>query len=154
MARPQNITITHPQSQLPTSPESPYWPNDSGRNSMHEASRNSSVSMPKGKRRFKSYRLRGPYEKPWLNDPNLNKTRYNNWIVTFFIVTGFILAGLVCFFSVRPYQSGPVRLVGWPLPHGGIHLTERQYCLVFEDDFKALDTSVWSHMVEVSALAV
>ncbi|KAJ9143842.1 Glycoside hydrolase family 16 protein [Pleurostoma richardsiae] len=86
--------------------------------------------MPKGKRRFKSYRLRGPYEKPWLNDPNLNKTRYNNWIVTFFIVTGFILAGLVCFFSVRPYQSGP-------------------YCLVFEDDFKALDTSVWSHMVEI-----
>lgn len=60
------------------------------------------------KRRFKSYRLRGEYEKPWLADPDMNKIKWNNWIVRSFILLGFILAGVACFFLVWPYRDGSV----------------------------------------------
>lgn len=61
------------------------------------------------KRRFKSYRLRGDFEKPWLSDPAMKKTKWNNWIVRSFILLGFILAGVACFFMVWPYREGSVR---------------------------------------------
>lgn len=60
------------------------------------------------KRRFKSYRLRGEYEKPWLSDPAMYKTKWNNWIVRAFIVLGFMLAGVACYFMVAPYKDGAV----------------------------------------------
>ncbi len=63
------------------------------------------------------------------------KTKYNNWIVLAWMMLGFALAALVCFLNVRQYQIGPM-------------------CLVFEDNFEKLDTSVWSHMVTVSTLAL
>ncbi|KAG5920344.1 hypothetical protein E4U53_003930, partial [Claviceps sorghi] len=59
------------------------------------------------KRRFRSYRLRGSYEKPWLSDPAMKKTKLNDWIVRAFILLGFILAGLSCFLTVWPYKQNP-----------------------------------------------
>ncbi|KAG5923836.1 hypothetical protein E4U42_004824 [Claviceps africana] len=82
------------------------------------------------KRRFRSYRLRGSYEKPWLSDPDMKKTRWNDWIVRAFILLGFMLAGLSCFLTVWPYRQKP-------------------YCLIYEDNFATLDKSVWSHEVQL-----
>lgn len=45
------------------------------------------------KRKFRSYTLREPYEKPWLADSNFNKTRVNNWIVLAFVFLGCVGAG-------------------------------------------------------------
>ncbi|KAH8879634.1 concanavalin A-like lectin/glucanase [Thozetella sp. PMI_491] len=83
------------------------------------------------KKRFKSYRLRGSYEKPWLKDPRMYKTKYNNWIVMGWVGLGFALAAVICVLNVRQYQIGPM-------------------CLVFEDDFQTLDSDVWSHLVTLN----
>lgn len=64
------------------------------------------------RRKFRSYRLRGPYEKPWLADAAVNKTRWNNFIVAGLIVLGFIGAGVISFFMIMPYKDLPV----WPRP--------------------------------------
>lgn len=99
--------------------------------SIYTSSRQSAATLPRAaKRKFKSYRLRGEYEKPWLADPAMKKTRWNNWIVTAWCLAGFAGAAVLCYTGVRQYQTGPI-------------------CLVFEDDFKTLDTSVWSHQVTV-----
>lgn len=99
--------------------------------SIYTSSRQSAATLPRAaKRKFKSYRLRGEYEKPWLADPAMKKTRWNNWIVIAWCLVGLAGAGLICFMGIRQYQTGP-------------------FCLVFEDDFKTLDTSVWTHMVTV-----
>ncbi|PHH64984.1 hypothetical protein CDD81_3621 [Ophiocordyceps australis] len=82
------------------------------------------------KHKFKSYRLRGPYEKPWLSDPAMKKTRWNNIIVSALILLGVIGAGVICFFTVAPYQNLP-------------------YCLVYQDNFDSLDPAVWSHEVQL-----
>ncbi|KAK3327786.1 concanavalin A-like lectin/glucanase domain-containing protein [Cercophora scortea] len=102
---------------------------DSPPDSVYATSRQSAQTLPRAaKRKFKSYRLRGPYEKPWLTDPAMRKTRWNNWIVVAFVLIGFTASALICYFGVRQYQPGPM-------------------CLVFQDDFRTLDTSVWSHEV-------
>ncbi|KAH7318592.1 putative secreted glucosidase [Stachybotrys elegans] len=82
------------------------------------------------RRRFKSYRLKGEYEKPWLGDPAVKKTRWNNAIVGAFIVLGFALAAVACFFMVWPYRSP-------------------EHCLIYEDNFETLDRAVWSHEVQL-----
>lgn len=102
------------------------------------------------RRRFKSYRLRGEFEKPWLADPAMNKTKWNNWIVRGFILLGLILAGVACVFLVWPYKDGPVSHVS------SVHLTKAlgnkrlpQYCLVYEDHFTSLNKDIWSHEVQL-----
>jgi hypothetical protein len=82
---------------------------DSPPESVYTTSRQSADTLPRAaKRKFKSYRLRGAYEKPWLADPAIRKTRWNNWIVVGWMLLGFIGAALICFFSVRQYLTGPV----------------------------------------------
>ncbi|KAG8412867.1 hypothetical protein J3458_013300 [Metarhizium acridum] len=82
------------------------------------------------RRRFKSYRLHGEFEKPWLADPAMNKTKWNNWIVRGFILLGLVLAGVACVFLVWPYKDGP-------------------YCLVYEDHFTSFNKDIWSHEVQL-----
>ena len=60
------------------------------------------------KHKFKSYRLRGEYEKPWLQDPNLKSTKWNNLIVCIFMFLGFLGAGGIAFSTVWPYRTGDV----------------------------------------------
>ena len=72
------------------------------------SSRFSPVSEPSGKHKFKSYRLRGDYEKPWLQDPAMKRTRWNNLIVGLFMLAGLAGAGVICFFMVWPYRAGSV----------------------------------------------
>ncbi|KAG6117482.1 hypothetical protein E4U13_001043 [Claviceps humidiphila] len=82
------------------------------------------------KRRFKSYRLRGPYEKPWLSDPEMKKTKWNDWIVRSFAILGGLLSILACILLVWPYRQVP-------------------YCLIYEDHFTTIDESVWTHEVQL-----
>jgi beta-glucanase (GH16 family) len=81
-------------------------------------------------RRFVSYRLKGEYEKPWLSDPALKKTRVNNFIVGSLILLGFAGAGVAIFLLSWPYRPG-------------------DYCMVFEDSFETLNKDVWSHEVQL-----
>lgn len=60
------------------------------------------------KRKFRSYTLREPYEKPWLADPNFKKTRVNNWIVLAFVFLGCVGAALYIYFTIQPYIPQPV----------------------------------------------
>lgn len=71
---------------------------------------------PAGKHKFKTYRLRGEYEKPWLADPAMKKTRWNNLIVGIFILLGFAGAGVICFVTVWPYRPADVSAVRFVLP--------------------------------------
>lgn len=81
-------------------------------------------------RRFKSYRLNGEYEKPWLADPALKKTRLNNIIVGCCIFLGWAGAALAIFFLAWPYRPEP-------------------YCMVYEDNFETLNKDIWSHEVQL-----
>ncbi|KAK0636224.1 concanavalin A-like lectin/glucanase domain-containing protein [Bombardia bombarda] len=109
----------------------PRW-SGSPEGSVYTTSRQSITTMPvAAKRKFKSYRLRGEYEKPWLTDPALKRTRMNNYIVMAWVILGFIGAGLICYFSYAQYQTGPM-------------------CMVFEDDFNTLDETIWSHEVTLN----
>ena len=74
--------------------------------SSHHLSPSSVDSSPR--RRFKSYRLRAAYEKPWLRDPNLGSTRWNDLVVCVFVLLGLLGAGGIAFVTVWPYRSGDV----------------------------------------------
>lgn len=89
------------------------------------------ASQPSAKHRFKSTRLRGDYDKPWLKDPALKKTRWNNLIVGTFMSLGIVGAGLICYFTSAPFK-------------------QKDYCLVYEDDFKTLNKDIWSHEVQLN----
>lgn len=97
----------------------------SGTPSMVETSSNNGNDFPfpetpSGKHKFKSYRLRGEYEKPWLVDPAMKKTRWNNLIVGIFILLGFAGAGVICFFTVWPYRPADVSSLPWILMECGL----------------------------------
>lgn len=66
--------------------------------------------VPTVKRRFKSYRLREDYPKPWLEDKDMKKTRWNNIIIGTLILLGFAGAGVVAFFMSKPYVQKDVSL--------------------------------------------
>jgi hypothetical protein len=49
--------------------------------------------------RFKSYRLKGRYEKPWETDPRLNKRSVGNWILRICIILGFGLSAFINYYN-------------------------------------------------------
>ena len=92
--------------------------NQNGRNASHlyGATPNESVegfyetySDMSSKRVFKSNRLQGEYEKPWLQNKAMKATRWNDLIVGLFILGGLAGAGVIGFFTVYPYVQGDVR---------------------------------------------
>lgn len=84
----------------------------------------------KEKHQFRSYRLVGEYERPWVTDKRMKRSKYNNLIVYIFMVIGFGVAGYICYTA---YASVP----------------KNDYCLILDEDFKTLDTSIWSHEVQL-----
>ncbi|KAF2099299.1 glycosyl hydrolase [Rhizodiscina lignyota] len=93
----------------------------------------SEIGRPK--RRFRSYRLKGDYERPWTQDPRMKKTRMNNWIVRIFIIIGVALSAFICYTAT------------WKV---GNH----KYCLILDEDFHTLDTNIWSHEVQIDGFGV
>lgn len=91
--------------------------NQNGRhaNHLYGATPNESVegfyetySDMSSKRVFKSNRLQGEYEKPWLQNKAMKATRWNDLIIGLFILGGLAGAGVIGFFTVYPYVQGDV----------------------------------------------
>lgn len=97
----QQATMTAPTPRISVEDAS-----SSCSSSSHHLSPSSVDSSPR--RRFKSYRLRAAYEKPWLRDPNLGSTRWNDLVVCVFVLLGLLGAGGIAFATVWPYRSGDV----------------------------------------------
>jgi hypothetical protein len=82
------------------------------------------------KHRFRSYRLVGKYEQPWLEDPRMRKTKQNSWIVYGGVAIGALLSAYICLSKIQA-------------------VTNHEYCLILDDDFRTLDTSIWTHEVQI-----
>ncbi|KZM27353.1 hydrolase [Ascochyta rabiei] len=80
---------------------------------------------------FRSYKLRGEYEKPWLKDKRFKKGRINDVIV----ITFFALGCIVCAYIL---YDGYVMAT----PPG-------EYCLVMDDDFKSIDSNNWGYEIQI-----
>lgn len=99
------------------------------------------------KHKFKTYRLRGEkMEKPWLTDPAMKRTRWNNLIVGTWILLGFLGSGGVAFWMVWPYRSIDVST---PVPCHIGRADGFQMCLVYEDSFETFNRDVWTHEVQL-----
>ncbi|KAL1955709.1 hypothetical protein VTO42DRAFT_8181 [Malbranchea cinnamomea] len=92
------------------------------------------VSQPV-RRKFVSYRLHGSYERPWLSDKKLKRTRVGNYIIWAFVVLGLGLSGLVNYMILRK-------------------VSKREYCLILDDQFSSLDTTIWNHEVQVGGFGI
>jgi hypothetical protein len=73
----------------------------------------STVTRPILKRRFKSYLLTGEYERPWLNDKRLKKSRTGNYIIWGFIVAGLALSGYINYSTVSKIPKHSVCSTGF-----------------------------------------
>ncbi|KAI9649850.1 hypothetical protein NHQ30_002432 [Ciborinia camelliae] len=92
--------------------------------------------VPPRQRRFKSARLIGDYEKPWLEkvstEGKRKKLSGRTWDSIIFwtsIAIGFGLGGIMCYIGFKS------------VPHNS-------YCLMFEDDFHNIDPSIWSYEIQ------
>ncbi|KAF7712667.1 Glucan endo-1,3-beta-D-glucosidase [Penicillium ucsense] len=88
------------------------------------------VTPNRPRRRFKSSRLIGEFEKPWL----LEKKRQWNWdSIIFYTCVGIALAisGYICWSA---YAEVP----------------KHEWCMVLDEDFATLDTKIWNHEVQLN----
>lgn len=111
-ASPANSHRGHPTEQDSSSStpwqRSPRHSGDGGPGTYTPYTYNSvahgaATPVPAPKRKFKSYRLREDYPKPWLEDKDMKKTRWNNIIIGTLILLGFAGAAVVAFFMSKPY---------------------------------------------------
>ncbi|KAL7423010.1 hypothetical protein Q5752_002308 [Cryptotrichosporon argae] len=103
----------------------------SGRSRQAGAARPAGTQNPDAKRKpFQSTRLKGEIYKPWLEkkDPAM---RWARWITIISIIIGLGAAGAICYDG---YASVP---------------SLGKTCLVLNDDFSTLDTSVWTREVRL-----
>lgn len=71
--------------------------------------RNSAADAMRSRKRFVSYRLRGEYEKPWLQDPKFKRTKINNYVIWGFVALGVAAAGAVAYLQIRGSLPTEVR---------------------------------------------
>ncbi|KAF4341366.1 beta-1 3-glucan-binding [Fusarium beomiforme] len=88
----------------------------------------SSYEISGPRRRFKSSRLQGEFEKPWLED----KKKQWNWDSTIFYTCIFIGLGIGGYLCWKETTSVP----------------NHEYCLVMDDTFQNLDN--WNHEVQMN----
>lgn len=80
-------------------------------------------------RKFKSARhTGGEYDKPWTIEKNPRR-KWERIIFWGSILIGFALGGLICYFA---YAS----------------VTNHEYCLVLDDEFKSIDGNTWSYEIQ------
>ncbi|RYN30502.1 hypothetical protein AA0112_g6665 [Alternaria arborescens] len=80
-------------------------------------------------RPFKSYRLRGEREQPWVDDPRMKKTKVGNWITFGFVFIGFAVSGYIMYTGVQEAQ----------IP---------DQCLIMEDNFEKIDPANWGYEIQ------
>ena len=81
------------------------------RPSSHQSLEIPSSTAPRAlvKRKFMSYRLRGDYEKPWINDKRLKRSRMGNLIIYGFIVAGLLMSAYINYNATEQVQRHNVR---------------------------------------------
>lgn len=60
---------------------------------------------------FKSYRLVGKYEQPWIDDKRLGRTRFNNYIVLVFIILALAASAVINWQKTTTVAKHEVSLV-------------------------------------------
>ncbi|KAG4439544.1 hypothetical protein IFR05_004984 [Cadophora sp. M221] len=81
------------------------------------------------RRRFKSSRLNGEFEKPWLD----KSKRGLNWdTITFYsaVLAAFCIGGYLLYDAY-------------------VKVPKHEYCLVMDDNFSTLDGNLWSHEIQL-----
>lgn len=98
--------------------------------------RRSSISVAASgpRRRFKSARLIGDYEKPWLEEwkPKGKKFQGRTWDSIIFwgcVGFGFLLGAFMCYLG---YSAVP----------------DNAYCLIFQDGFTDINTNDWEYEIQ------
>jgi len=89
----------------------------------------SASEIRKQPRPFRSYRLRGEREQPWVDDPRMKKTKVGNWITLGFIIIGFCVSGYIMYTGVQEAQ----------IP---------EQCLIMEDNFEKIDPANWGYEIQ------
>ncbi|ORY16517.1 glycosyl hydrolase [Clohesyomyces aquaticus] len=84
----------------------------------------------KAKHTFASYRLKGEYNQPWLDDKRIQRTKYSNWIVWLFVLLALCVSGYLSYDGAKGAKNG-------------------DYCLILDDKFDNIDPAVWSHEVQI-----
>ncbi|KAF4970251.1 hypothetical protein FZEAL_10086 [Fusarium zealandicum] len=82
------------------------------------------------RRRFKSSRLDGEYEKPWLHDSK----RRVNWDSVIFYASVIVAVGVgavICWLKIKDIPN-------------------QELCLILDDHFETLDKSVWNHEIQMN----
>ncbi|KAF1955282.1 putative beta-1,3-glucan-binding protein precursor [Byssothecium circinans] len=92
-----------------------------------------SVGQRKPNHEFKSYRLRGEYVQPWVDDKRLKRTKYGNVIVYGCIFIALCLSGYLTYDGAKTAATG-------------------DFCMIMEDHFdqNGIDESHWSHEVQIA----
>ncbi|CAI6331820.1 unnamed protein product [Periconia digitata] len=87
----------------------------------------------KPRHEFKSYRLKGEYVQPWIDDKRMKRTRFGNLIVYGMMFIALCLSGYITYDGANSAKTG-------------------EYCLVMEDNFDrgGLDESHWTHEVQMA----
>ncbi|KAK1908238.1 hypothetical protein P3342_013558 [Pyrenophora teres f. teres] len=87
------------------------------------------ADLRKQPRPFKSYRLRGEREQPWVTDPRMKKTKVGNWITFGFIMIGVVVSGYIMYTGVQEAQ----------IP---------DQCLIMDDHFEKIDPANWGYEIQ------
>lgn len=90
----------------------------------------SGVRQP-ARRQFKTYKLNGEYERPWLGDKRLKRTRVGNYIIWGCIAAGIVVSAYLNYAATKK-------------------VSKHEYCLVLEDKFTSLDTKVWNREIQIN----
>ena len=99
-------------------------------------------------RKFKSARLVGLYEKPWLQDRSYKKReRFDKVILGVCAFIGFAIAAVICWTEWNKLPVYDARSSRFRQPSS--LLIAVQYCLVLSDNFATIKDSVWTHEVGV-----
>ncbi|KAJ3531263.1 hypothetical protein NM208_g8953 [Fusarium decemcellulare] len=108
------------------------------------------VNAPR--RRFKSSRLVGEYEKPWVNDSK----RKVNWDSVIFYIGVLIALGKYWCSHLLAQDQGYPAARGKLLHHHDSPSKEPivnifiQLCLILDDKFETLDKNVWNHEIQMN----
>ncbi|EGE05576.1 glycosyl hydrolase [Trichophyton equinum CBS 127.97] len=100
--------------------------------------------QPGRRQQFKSYRLNGEYERPWLGDSRLKRSRVGSYIIWGFIGLGLALSAYINFTvtqKVSKHQACYIHLHSW--------LTSclSSYCLILDDQFSSLNEATWNREI-------
>ncbi|KAM5497480.1 hypothetical protein McanMca71_007343 [Microsporum canis] len=88
--------------------------------------------QPARRQQFKSYRLNGEYERPWLGDSRLKRSRVGSYIIWGFVGLGLAISAYINFTVTQK-------------------VSKHQYCLILDDQFSSLNEDTWNREVQAGA---